>query len=284
MGENKRNRSQGWRHAKLDGHANEHKVAATIKTNKSLLDELGSLQIGKSWSGEPTVLDIGQSHVRTIFDDQSLAKPDLVLDWGDEGVSRISIKKSISGQAWLVTLDRFLRVIAHYRPTIVTSNLKLGLSLFIGGDVNLAPYIDQFKRGLNYSEIHSPRVFKQEAHQKRLSAQTIEAIAPVAWKEVLDFFQNNIDLITELTLAAGVAKSKDDWAEYVLYTLNTGTYHLFSITEILKKIAESEGEYVEVGPRNGGTTLLLPFGFLQMHKNSVQFHHKLESIQNLYLP
>lgn len=35
------------------------------------------------------------------------------------------------------------------------------------------------------------------------------------------------------------------------------------------------------GYKNGGTTIQLPFGFVQWHQSSMQFHHSFDKIRNI---
>ena len=45
----------------------------------------------------------------------------------------------------------------------------------------------------------------------------------------------------------------------------------------------NSGNYYAItyGNNNGGTTIQLPFGFVQWHKGQMQFHHSYEKIRNL---
>ena len=53
----------------------------------------------------------------------------------------------------------------------------------------------------------------------------------------------------------------------------------------IKDIAELSKKYsnkIWYGKKNGGSTISLPFGFVQWHQGKIQFHHNLESIQELF--
>ena len=42
-----------------------------------------------------------------------------------------------------------------------------------------------------------------------------------------------------------------------------------------------DAENIKFGSRMGGSTILLPFGFVQWHQHAMQFHHRLKSIKEL---
>ena len=80
-----------------------------------------------------------------------------------------------------------------------------------------------------------------------------------------------------------MAANSEDWAEYLWY-INTieecDNYNqLFKIDNIASKIEFSN--IYGFGSRGGGTTIQLPFGFVQWHLGQMQFHHGFEKISNL---
>lgn len=282
MGETGRNRSEGWKHAKLDGHGNENRVAGALPSDKSFISDIGSLKLGKRLSGKPKALDIGQTPVKTIFGDLQLPKPDIVLEWCNHVRTNLSVKKSSSGQVWLVTFERFLETFRHHSGIPVNPDAAKALALFIGGKDNLAKYRSDFLLALNASKSASPTIYAQELHQNRLSATSISRSFPICWNALMDFLRNYIGLITELAFARGATESDEMWAEVVLYTLPDGSRSIFSIADMAARSKLANQSKITAGPKNGGTTIILPFGFLQMHKNSIQFHHQLKAIKNLY--
>jgi hypothetical protein len=282
MGGTGRNRSEGWKHAKLDGHDNENRVAGALPSDKNFISDIGSLKLGKRLSGKPKALDIGQAPVKTIFGDFQLPKPDIVLEWCNHVRTNLSVKKSSSGQVWLVTLDRFLETFKFHSGISMNPDAAQALALFIGGKDNLANYKSDFLSALNASRIATPSIYAQELHQNRLSATSISRSFPICWNELMDFFRNNIGLISELAFARGATEAAEMWAEVVIYTLPDGSRSIFSISDIAARSQKANNSMISAGPKNGGTTIILPFGFLQMHKNSMQFHHQLKAIKKLY--
>ena len=55
-------------------------------------------------------------------------------------------------------------------------------------------------------------------------------------------------------------------------------FDIEDICKIAKKYSETETYY---GTTNGGTTIQLPFGFVQWHQEQLQFHHQYWKINDL---
>jgi hypothetical protein len=106
------------------------------------------------------------------------------------------------------------------------------------------------------------------------------------WVETLDFFNDNIGLITKLSFSQGLASSVKDYADVVIYNKVLAGQTVFLIKELVeaaeKKVLTSP---IVPGPMNGGSTLYLPTGFLQMHhpqgENQLQFHHQYKKVSIL---
>ena len=62
--------------------------------------------------------------------------------------------------------------------------------------------------------------------------------------------------------------------------------HIFLISDLSEKINAKRNE-IAYGMRNGGTTIQLPFGFVQWHgprgmiPGKIQFHHQYDKIKKL---
>ena len=75
-----RNRSEGWRHAKLDGHANEEEFAISLINNDDFVSAIEKYIIKKSPKGLPKISVDGAKHVVSIFGDTTTSKVDLSLN------------------------------------------------------------------------------------------------------------------------------------------------------------------------------------------------------------
>jgi hypothetical protein len=280
-----RNRSEGWRHAKLDGHANEKQFAELLVKNSTFISEIEKHITKKSPKGPPEITVDGAKHVESIFGDMTTSKVDLSLKWESGEEINISLKKSNSGQVWLVSVPRFISAIEFHLKHKLDAEVRMGISLFIGGS-NLADFEDYFKKALASDKKKNPRIVEQEIHQTRLVAQSIHTNYPSVWEATLNFFKVNIDLITRLSFAQGLAKSMRDSADVIVFNKLTDGPSIFPIPRMIKNAKSSiNKESIMGGPKNGGSTLLLPTGFLQMHHpqsdNLLQFHHQYKKIFKL---
>jgi hypothetical protein len=280
-----RNRSAGWRHAKLDGHANEKLFAESLMDDKEFVSEIEKYITKTFPKGSPEIIVDGAKHVQSIFGDMTTSKVDLAMEWKSGELINISLKKSNSGQVWLVSVPRFVSAIEFHLSCKIDTKVHTGISLFIGGS-NLSNLKSYFDKALASDQKANPKIAEQELHQSRLVAWSIETNFPSVWEATLDFFNANIGLITKLSFAQGLAKFKDDSADVIIYNKTTEGPSIFSIPKIIEKSKLLTKKVPVVsGPKNGGSTLQLPTGFLQMHHpqgdNLLQFHHQYKKISKL---
>ena len=280
-----RDRSEGWRHAKLDGHANEQQFAKLLVNDHDFISKIREHLLEIFPLGEPDVSVDGAKHVDSIFGDKTTSKVDLAINWTSGEQINISLKKSDSGQVWLISLPRFLSAIEYHLKKEIDPEVKVGLSLFIGGS-NLTNYESYFDQALKLDKKKIPDFAELEIHQSRLVGQSIKSNFPSIWNTTLEFFDQNIGLITKLAFSQGLAKSEKDAANVIIYNQATSGKSIFSITRIIELTELSiTTQPVATGPRNGGSTLQLPTGFLQMHHpqgdNLLQFHHQYKKISKL---
>ncbi len=280
-----RNRSEGWRHAKIDGHKNESDFGEDLSTNREYLSLIENAFLENSPAGIPKIEVDGSKHVPSIFGDSTTSKVDIAITWPNGERINLSVKKSLSGQSWLVTVPRFFAAIEHHLGIKIPKSVKAGISLFIGGS-NLQGFEEKFKDAMRSDEALNKKMAAQERHQRRLVAESLKRNHPEFWFPTLEFFNSNIELITELSYSHGVAASDSDSADLIVYNHTSKKPDVFVIKEIVKKCGLSvKTNPVTAGPNNGGSTLLLPTGRVQMHHpngdNQLQFRHEFEKIANL---
>lgn len=279
-----RSRSEGWRHAKLDGHANEREFADSLINNPEFVSAIEK-HLKMSPKGLPEISVDGAKHVQSIFDDMTTSKVDLAIKWSDGQLVNISLKKSSSGQVWLVSVPRFISAIEFHLNQKIDLEVRTGISLFIGG-TNLSNYEEFFNKALDCDRHQNPSIAEQEFHQSRLVANSIKANFPSIWESTIDFFNVNIGLITKLSFAQGLAKSRNESADVIIYNKAIDGKSIFPIDKIIEDaISFTKTSPIAPGPKNGGSTLQLPTGFLQMHhpqgENLLQFHHRYKKISTL---
>ncbi len=280
-----RNRSEGWTHAKVDGHVNEVEFGKELFSDPVMISEIIAVSGINAPKESPTVRVDGNKHVTSIFGDSTVSKVDLQLHWSSGEYINISLKKSDAGQVWLISVPRFFSTVEHHLGRSLDSDVKSGISLFIGGK-NLSDCMSLYEAALEADTKNIPKIANQEIHQKRLVALSIKDHYPDIWNATIDFFNSNIELITSLSFSMGLAKSKEDSAQVVVYNNASAGANVFNIHEIVAFAHESViVTPIDSGPMNGGSTLLLPTGFLQMHHpqgdNQLQFHHQYKKISSL---
>ena len=285
MSDTGRNRAQGWRHAKLDGHANEKEFGEALVADSEFIAEIQQSILEKVPNGSPVVKVDGSKQVNSILGDLTVSKVDLSIEWPGGELANISVKKSESGQVWLVTVPRFLAAMEHHLGAKIETSVKTGISLFIGGS-NLSKYEHLYASALAHNKAKLPKIAKQEEHQKRLMASSIALHFKSIWEETLNFFNENIGLITKLSFSQGLASSVNDYADVVIYNKVVDGQTVFLIKELVEAAQERVlTSPIVPGPMNGGSTLLLPTGFLQMHhpqgENQLQFHHQYKKVSIL---
>ena len=116
-----RNRRTGWEHAKKSGHEYEKPLATEINTHEH--PKLVAILESKSKRKFVNVnAEYGTARLLSILDDRTTSKADIVVEleskfriinWIESKLRReaktlgISVKKSVKGQVWITSLDRF---------------------------------------------------------------------------------------------------------------------------------------------------------------------------------
>jgi len=274
-----RNRSEGWQFAKLDGHKNEEELGVILRESSELTNLMHEIVFQEDQTSQPKVLVDGSKHVPSILGSSTTSKIDIDLVWSTKKLG-LSVKKSNAGQVWLVGLDKFFKALTLTTGQTTPQEVELVLSLFVGGE-NLNKFQQEFSDGLNRSVNES--FYDQQVHQNRLVLNSIDKLIPEALSTTFEFLRANLRIMTELMFFKGLASKSEDCAEIVIYNQVYSGRNVFSKADLLSAIDSARNlEKVVSGNRNGGSTIQLPTGFLQMHKpqgkNLLQFHHNYEKL------
>lgn len=274
---NQRNRSSGWKHAKLSGHTNEENIRDQLNNNKDFRKELeiilqADIEEARSDGRK-------EKKVESVFSKKlTSSKTDLKVISKNK-VFNISIKKSKGGQASLITVKRFIQGMSRHFSIELTSKELQAINLFFGDDPN---QINRIINSLETSQIDS-KIKIYESRKQRLTIKSIELYDGDLPSILLNFFINYSKEIFLFCFSRGLAVNSEDWAEYLWYinTIEKGDNYnqLFKIEDIASKIESSN--IFGFGTMNGGTTIQLPFGFVQWHLGQMQFHHNYKKISNL---
>lgn len=273
-----RNRAKGWQHAKITGHSNEELCAFLLKENLEVQKRfLNCLGLKNEKVEEVKTGALHEHDVPSILGDKTKAKPDLYVTLSSGNIIGVSLKKSLSGQVFLISVDRFIQGFeAAYDeiPDIV----KQGIKLFWGGH----PDIIKIANKINGKYID------YELRKKRLVHDTIAKYNPDIDSSLINWFRDNVTKIFEFCFTKGLASEPKDWAHIIWYKnlvdpdVCVDTF--LTLDTIRTKISTDKIVY---GTRTGGSTILLPFGFVQWHdpgnkgNNNLQFHHKYNELIKL---
>lgn len=273
-----RNRAEGWQHAKITGHSNEELCAFLLKENLEVQKRfLNCLGLKNEKVEEVKTGALHEHDVPSILGGKTKAKPDLYVTLSSGNIIGVSLKKSLSGQVFLISVDRFIQGFeAAYDeiPDIV----KQGIKLFWGGHPDIISIANKINgKHKDY-----------ELRKKRLVHATIAKYNPDIDNALIKWFRDNVTKIFEFCFTKGLASDANDWAHIIWYKnmvdpdVCVDTF--FTLDSIQSKISTEEIVY---GTKNGGSTIQLPFGFVQWHdpgnkgNHNLQFHHKYKKLIKL---
>lgn len=268
----------GWKHAKLSGHKNEQKLKhLMLNDEKTIMHFL--YHVGKSNCKiiEVRIGGLHETDVPCIFENEKTkSKTDMYVVLDDGSKYNISIKKSISGQVYLISIDRFVRGFEFQYSTTIPNDVKRAISLFWGSSDDTNEIIKLWGTKMTY-----------ELRKHRLVGDSLFRYDQHLYNVLLNWFKDNIYEITEFCFSRGLAINKNDWANVIWYINELGENKLNSIflmDDLCERIKSVSNSHVFYGKVNGGTTIQLPFGFVQWHSPSkkipgdMQFHHKYKNI------
>ncbi len=274
---NGRNRAEGWKHAKLSGHENEALVEAVTEKDGSLQERI--LSCGKKQGIEVVKIDFGglkETDVDCILGGKTKSKTDMHLYLKDNSSINISIKKSAGGQVFLIGVDRFIEGFEKQFKKVIPVNVKRAISLYWGTASDTKTIAEEYG-GANIA---------YELRKHRIVKETLDRYDSALSKALIDWFNDNILEIFDFCFSMGLATNESDWANIIWYRnelAENDMDDLYYIEDIKKKLTQT----AEYGNKTGGSTIQLPFGFVQWHSprkiipGCMQFHHSYEKIKKL---
>ena len=272
-----RNRAEGWRHAKLTGHQNEEIIAELTKNDKLLQQRLLSCAHLSGASIESVEYGgLCETDVECILGGKTKSKTDMWINISNGRRLNVSIKKDGGGQVFLIGIDRFIQGFEKQYGKIIPANVRRAISLYFG---SASDTIDIIKR-------YGGRNQNLELRKHRLVADTLKEYDSNLYYCLLQWFNDNIFELFDFCFAKGLASDPSDWAQIVWYKNMIGE-NQFDTMIYLPDLQGYIPRSVEYGTRNGGSTIQLPFGFVQWHSprkiipGNLQFHHNYEKILRL---
>ena len=274
-----RNRSQGWTHAKLSGHKNEELIAAKINADRSLREALARRLSIEDSNFEASSGARNEHSVRSVLGDKTKSKTDLILIWPASGRRvNVSIKKSAGGQAYLISVPRFISGFEQQFLKPIPNAVQRALALFFGSADDILEVISC--ESVIRCDL-TPRHRAYQLRKSRLVWAALESYDNELAIALCSWFTENLPSITEFCFSKGLAADSVDWADVVWYRNEIGEGvgdTLFRLDELAKEMGSATGRaLVKPGPAPG-STIWLPFGFVQWHLGCMQFHHAQASL------
>lgn len=279
-----RGRAEGWKHAKLSGHTNESIITKKINSNKTFSEALRSRIGGPNHLELASFGGLNEKNVKDVFGGNTKSKTDLALHWKGPSITNISIKKSASGQVYLIGVDRFIAGFEIQFKRKIHKDVKRAIRLFIAG----APDTDQISSSMAISSEEDCKIREYERRKMRLTWRTLEKYNDELSECLLSWVKSHIKELTFFCFQRGLAVNRQDWADFVWYhnEVNEKVVDvLFNINQMSEELSEQGSlSHIAPGTIGGGTTIKLPFGFVQWHQGKIQFHHQQKELLRFCKP
>lgn len=272
-----RNRAEGWKHAKKTGHENERLIAELTEADKAIQNRL--LDCAHIKGAEIVDVEYGgicETDVDCVLGGKTKSKTDMWLYLSNGKRLNVSIKKDEGGQVFLIGINRFIDGFERQYNTRIADDVKRAIQLYFGSASDIDEIVENCG-GKNK---------KLELRKHRLVADTLKAYDEELYDGLLSWLNKNMFEIFDFCFSKGLAKNENDWADIVWYKNLIGE-NRFDRMIYLHDIAVGIPHNAAYGTRNGGSTIQLPFGFVQWHSpkkvipGNLQFHHNFEKVCNL---
>ena len=221
--------------------------------------------------------------VASVIGGKTAEKTDVRILWKGGSLTNVSLKKDAAGQVYLVTAQNFVAVYEAQYHVTVPDKVRRALALFIGEATDSKAILDSTDISVDGEKV------RNLAHEQnnRLVFDVIRNYDAKMASMLLDWLKRQIASVCELCFSAGAVKDREKWANVLWYknlvdAEGQGLDFLVPISHIVSALARTGGKnIVERGPKNGGSTILLPFGHLQYHLKQLEFYQQLKKIQSL---
>lgn len=274
--ENQRNRAEGWQYAKLSGHDNEVKIK-NLFDNEEFKNKF-SERLGITSIESTSIGGLHEVDVDCILGGKTKSKTDLKLTLKDKSCLNFSIKKSARGQVFLIGVERFINGYEKHYNTI-PNNVKEALRLYFAGH----PKIEEILNNKTYVGGQTQTLISYQKRKCRLVKVTLDKYDRSLSDALLQWMKSNIVNITDFCFAKGLASNPEEWSEYLWFKNVIGERldeKLYKISDLKNAVAE-KADTIVYGTRTGGSTIQLPFGFVEWHQGKMQFSQKYKKIVTL---
>lgn len=267
-----RDRATGWKYAKLSGHKNEDLVKSLLDTDsKYANDFLCRLGLQGDTIKRTSIGGLHETNVPSVSGmRKTKSKTDLKIFLQSGNEVNISIKKSLAGQVYFVRAGIFIDTFEKQFNKQIPDTVKRAIALFWAAADDAISIIEQ------YADRSNKKNYDLQIRHESLNATTLKAYDESLYNDLLNWFTDNAYELTALSFAMGAVRDPEEWSDFVWYINlleENDVDAIFSIPELCKAAARVAAKETYYSATNGGTTIQLPFGFVQWHQGQLQFHH-----------
>lgn len=274
-----RDRATGWQHAKLSGHKNENLVKIRLDTDEEFANSLLK-RIDRPSANivRTTVGGLHETNVPGVNGRKTKSKTDLKVYLDPNEVINISIKKSLAGQVYFVRAGLFIDTFEKQFNTQIPDDVCRAIKLFWAAADDAVDIIKE------YGDKTVNKNYELQLRHKSLNATTLKAYNERLYNVLLQWFSDNAYELAKLSFSMGAVYDRKEWSDFVWYINLLGenkTDDIFLIEDICNAVEKAAKNETFYGSLYGGTTIQLPFGFVQWHQGRLQFRHSYEKLKGL---
>ena len=276
-----RDRSTGWQYAKLSGHKNEDLVKMLLDDDKEyarfFLERIG---LDRDSIIRTSVGGLREKNVPSVAGRRKTkSKTDLKIYLASGNRVNISVKKSTSGQVYYVRPGIFFDTFERQFGRAIPRSVQRAIGLFWAAADDAIDIIESYADRSNEGD------YDLQVRHNSLNATTLLAYSEELYYGMLNWFSDNAYEIAKLCFSMGAVRDSEEWSDFIWYKNLVGERDLddiFLIEDICVASANNAEDCTFYGVDNGGTTIQLPFGFVEWHHGQLQFHHKYKRILKLF--
>ena len=274
-----RDRATGWQHAKLSGHKNEDLVKEFLDSDRNFQQHfLKRINRLNATITETSIGGLHETNVPSVNGRKTKSKTDLKVYLNNNEVVNISIKKSLSGQVYFIRAGLFIDAFEKQFNAKIPADVQRAINLFWAAADDAIDIIEEF------GDRSNKKNFDLQMRHKSVNATTLKAYDEHLYNALLEWFIDNAYELAKLSFSMGAVRDSKEWSDFVWYVNLLGendTDDIFFIEDICNAVQEVAREETYYGSSFGGTTIQLPFGFVQWHQGKLQFHHNYDKLKNI---
>ena len=277
-----RDRATGWQHAKLSGHKNEDLVKHLLDNDSDYAQSvLCRLDHPNDKIKATSIGGLHETNVPSVTGKRKTkSKTDLKLFLESGEDVKISIKKSLGGQVYFVRAGIFIETFEAQFKKSIPQSVKRAINLFWAAADDAISIIER------YADRSNEKNYDLQIRHASLNATTLKAYDETLYNDLLNWFTENAYELTALSFAMGAVRDQAEWSDFVWYINlleENDVDAIFSIPELCQAAAKVASKETYYSTTNGGTTIQLPFGFVQWHQGQLQFHHNYQKLCDILI-